>query len=97
MAKGQAKRLLAGVTRPLTRHEIARGYVYVSKDMGLGVALDALFSVDVNGRVFENRRVDVSGRVHIPRAFLEALGSSPVTIRIVTRRRLSISTEEPGG
>ena len=92
MPKGQARRLLAGVTRPLTRHEIARGYVYVSQDKGLGIALDAWFSVEVNGKVFDDKRIDVSGRVHIPRAFLEALGDSPVTIKIITRRQLRIST-----
>ena len=84
-------RLLAGVTRPLTPHEMIRGYVYISQDPTVGDSLGSPFEVDVNGIIIEAKRLDVSGRVHILRKYLEPVGPPrTVTIRLAAPKRLEI-------
>ena len=78
----------------LTRHELNRGYVYVTQDRELPEILDVEdFSVEINGTLIESRRISVSGRVHVRRRILEAIGTStPVTIRVVSQKMLEIKT-----
>lgn len=94
MSRKQGRdRLIEGATRPLTRHEVARGYVYVSTDKKIGEVLDvSSFSVDLNGTVLTNRRLDVSGRVHVPKRLLECIGlEKPVTVRLVSNDLIEIT------
>ena len=88
------KRLEQGITRKLTRHEIARGYVYVSQDRDLSDVLDVNnFTVIFDDTVVSNRRIDVSGRVHISRRLLTKVGlGRPITIRLTSKKYLEIET-----
>ena len=64
--------MLKGITRALTLHEIARGYIYVSQDRKLKEILDTTeFTVRIGNTKLENKRIDVSGRVHVPRSLSE--------------------------
>ena len=85
-------RLNRGVKRPLTPHEIARGYVYVSQDKHLSDLLDIdNFTVEIAKQTIKNKRLDVSGRVHVPRVILEAIGiKQHVTIKVVSKTKLAI-------
>jgi len=76
----------------LTPHERSRGYVYVSKDAAVNEILDVnCFIAEVVGKSFPNRRLDVSGRVHIPKTQLDALGDGEVKIKVVSRTLLVIT------
>ena len=92
MSKGEGRRrLLAGVVRPLTPHEWRRGYVYATQDPSIEQILDGqCFTVVVAGKAIPNRRIDVSGRVHIPGPDLAALGHGDVVIMVDSERRLII-------
>lgn len=93
MARHQGKyRLQRGVTRPLTLHELDRGYVYISRDKAL---IDILnvddFTVEVDGASFYNKRLDVSGRVHIPKQALKDISDGVVNIKVVSRNLMVIA------
>ena len=93
MAKWQGKiRMKAGITRPLTRHEFSRGYIYISKDKTLSDILDVEnFTAEVIGVPFHNRRIDVSGRLHIPPKNLLSTVHGTVKIQVVSRSLVVIS------
>ena len=92
MGKNQGvTRLRAGFSRCLTRHEIDRGYVFISLDKHLYEALDVNnFDVTINGDTYHNRRISVSGRFHVPSRILAALGTKRtiqfelVSIKLIT-------------
>ena len=89
------RRLLKGVSRPLTVHEYQRGYVFISKDRDLNEVLNPPFNVDVAGTIVSGRRVDVSGRVHIPRGVLNAIAPcKKVSLRIVSPTLIEIKVEK---
>jgi hypothetical protein len=70
-------RLRNGFVRCLTPHELRRGYVFVSNDRRLAEVLEANdFEVEIAGQTFPRRRLDVSGRFHVPRKVLENIGTS---------------------
>lgn len=87
-------RLNRGVKRPLTPHEIVRGYVYVSKDKHLSDLLDVgSFTVEIAKQTLKDKRLDVSGRVHVPRGILESIGlKQHVTIKVVSKTKLTITS-----
>ncbi len=86
------KRLAIGVRRALTQHELIRGYVFVSKDKDLNEVLNtSSFILKLGEKSFPNRRIDVSGRVHVLRTELSAFSDGYVSIRIVSQDVLSIS------
>lgn len=70
------RRLQSGFDRYLTPHELKRGYVFVSNDKHLSEILDVrAFDVDITGQTFRGRRLDVSGRFHVPRRVLQDIGT----------------------
>jgi hypothetical protein len=70
-------RLRHGIIRNLTPHELNRGYVFISKDKALTEILDINnFDVQIGKEVIRSRKIDVSGRVHIPRKFLANIGTA---------------------
>lgn len=87
-ARQGLRRILEGVTRTLTKHELERGYVYVTLDKALHEAFDVTdFTASLNGQPFEHRRISVSGRVHIPTGVLKAIGTeTQVRIKAVDGR-----------
>lgn len=87
-------RLNRGVKRPLTRHEIARGYIYVSRDKHLNDLLNIEnFTVEIAKQTITDKRLDVSGRVHIPRTILEAIGlKQHITIKVASKTKLAITS-----
>ena len=89
------RRLRKGITRTLTRHELNRGYVYVTQDRELPEILNVKnFAVEIDGTLIEGRRISVSGRVHVKKGILGGIGtSSPVTIRVVSQRMLEIKPQ----
>ena len=93
------KRLREGIKRSLTPHELARGYVFISNDRHLDEVLDTHnFSIEVEGLSFPSRRLDVSGRVHIPRQYLENIGmENNIGITLVSKNKLRIDVFRTGG
>ncbi len=87
------KRLREGIKRSLTPHELARGYVFISNDRHLDEVLDTRnFSVEVEGCSFPSRKLDVSGRFHIPRQYLEKIGKdNDVSITLISKNKLQIN------
>ncbi|GEM_PF-6426515 len=85
-----------GYSRHLAASEIERGYVYVSSHPALPNVLNTKdFTLELNGREFHSRKINVSGRVSIPREFLRAIGpSSLVRINIASKTRLILSILE---
>ena len=93
MGRGQGvKRLRQGIVRTLTPHEVARGYVYVTQDSKLPEILETnCFEVEIDGQVYPQRRIDVSGRVFVSQIHLKKIGTSnDVRIIILSRKRLGI-------
>lgn len=85
-------RLQNGFVRCLTPHEIRRGYIFVSNDKQLGQVLDTEgFEAEIAGQAFPNRRLDVSGRFHVPRRVLEHIGTSQrLRFNLAAKQRLKI-------
>jgi hypothetical protein len=92
------KRLREGIKRPLTPHELARGYVFISNDKHIDEILDTRnFSVEVEGLSIPSRRLDVSGRVHIPRQYLEKIGiQNNIGITLASKNKLKIDVFRVG-
>lgn len=91
-------RLRNGFVRCLTPHELNRGYVFVSNDKRLTEVLDTKdFEVDVEGQTFTKRRLDVSGRFHVPRKILENIGTAQrLRFSLASRQRLKLKIERVG-
>lgn len=50
------------------------------------------FTLELGKETFENKRLDVSGRVHVPTAYLEKIGlRQHVTIKCVPKNKIAIS------
>ena len=93
MGLNQGKnRLKRGIVRYLTPHEIKSGYVFISLDKHLSDILDVTdFEVHIFGRVFESRRIDVSGRVSISAILLKDIGPRrSLRIKRITRKRIDM-------
>ena len=72
--------------RPLTESEIARGYVYITRVRCLRKLFNpASFGIDFMGERFPDKRLDVSGRVHLPRALLRSVGTDSILSFHVTK------------
>ena len=86
-------KLRQGVVRNLTPHEVKRGYIFISKNRALSKVLDVNdFEVEIAGRLYPSRKIDVSGRVHIPRTFLETIGAiQKLRIELVSRKRVTMT------
>jgi len=93
------KRLSCGIVRRLSRHELARGYVFISLDKHLSKILDTKdFEVEIAGEICPRRRIDSQGRVQIPKRLLKNIGTTEeVHIRLVSRKRLNMETASRGG
>ncbi len=85
---------LDGFYRRLAASEIDRGYVYLSSHRNLPSMMDTKdFTVELNGREFHNRKVNVSGRFSIHREFLKPIGTSKLLhFKLASRTRLVIRT-----
>ena len=90
------KRLYKGIVRSLYPHEIIRGYIFISKDKLLPMILDTNdFKVTIRNQVYFSRRIDVSGRVHIPRLLLRTIGTQQLLrIMLISRKEISIEPLE---
>lgn len=87
-ARQGIKKLSAGIERALTAHEFARGYVFISLDRDLNDILNVDdFTATVDGVDFPGRRISSSGRVAIPRSFLNGRPRLKRTVRIELRSR----------
>ena len=70
------ERLTNGFERFLNKSELARGYVFITNDKRVEELFDLNnFEIDFDRHRFEGKRLDVSGRVHLPRSLLEAVGT----------------------
>jgi hypothetical protein len=90
--KQGVSRLRNGFIRCLTRHELNRGYVFISNDKRLDEVLDTKdFEVEIGGQTFPKRRLDVSGRFHVPRKVLENIGTAQkLRFHLASRQMLKI-------
>lgn len=64
-------RLLKGASRNLTASEIARGYLFITKDKIAQKTLGKNFSIIVRSEEIKNQNIDGSGRVLIGKSFTE--------------------------
>jgi len=85
-------RLRSGFVRRLAPHEVKRGYVFISLDKNLPTILETSnFEVEIGGGTFCSRRLDVSGRVHVPLRILESIGTAQkLRFSLVSRQTLRI-------
>jgi len=85
-------KLRGGFVRSLTPHEVKRGYVFISNDKNLPTILETSdFKVEIGGRSFFSRRLDVSGRFHVPRRALESIGTGQkLRFSLVSRQTLRV-------
>lgn len=85
-------RLQNSFVRCLAPHELKRGYIFVSSDKHLAEVLDTEnFAAEIEGQTFPKRRLDVSGRFHVPRKVLEDIGTSQsLRFSLASRRNLKI-------
>lgn len=85
-------RLREGFVRCLAPHEVKRGYIFISNDKNLPTILETSdFKVEVGGEPFSSRRLDVSGRVHVPRKVLESIGTvQKLRFSLASRQTLRI-------
>ena len=91
-------RLQNSFIRCLTPHELNRGYVLVSNDKHLAEVLDIKnFEVEIKGQTFLKRRLDVSGRFHVPCRVLEDIGTSQrLRFRLASKQKLKIERVDLG-
>lgn len=77
-----------GIERKLTKHEFARGYIFLTRDVNLNDVLDVDdFTVEVDGERFPHRHVGKWGRFGVPRRFLRERFSSHDRVRLQLRSR----------
>lgn len=91
--------LRRGRVRRLTRSDIDRGYVFVSKDLRIGDALDiADFTAIAWGVVLEHRHLSSAGRVFIPKELMARnIGSGKVVVRILDFKTVAIDAAREDG
>ena len=91
-------RLRGAFVRSLTPHEVKRGYIFISTDKNLPTILETNdFEVEIGGAIFSSRRLDVSGRVHVPRRILESIGTvRKLRFSLVSRQMLRIEPVSRG-
>lgn len=91
------RRLNQGIVRRLTPHELKRGYIFISNDKHLSEVLDIEnFEVEIAGRLYSSRRIDVSGRVHIPLVFLRTIGAEQkIQIDLVSQKKVRMKLLQP--
>lgn len=93
MAKWNVERLFKGISRLISPSELVRGYVFVSADKGISEHFRSNdFELDYNGHIMSGRRLDSSGRVHIPKSFIAELAApKKVLVKIESQWKLTIS------
>lgn len=92
MAAGQGiRRVARGITRPLSKSEIDRGYVFLTWDRRIGELLEVdSFSVDWLGVQLECRRLN-RGRFQVPRSLVSGLEGVSLRMQVVDRETVRVS------
>jgi hypothetical protein len=85
------KKLSHGKEHKLTRSEVNRGYLFISNAKYSNEFLNKNFTVIFDGRQFNNRKLDNSGRVYIGTKFLRKYVEKPLIIRLKDRNTIVIT------
>ncbi len=95
MARRGLEALLSSVNRKLMRHEVNRGYLFVSLNKKLPEFLNVNnFVLEIGRFRLLNRRIDVSGRVHVGRKILSSFSvGSDLIIQIHNAGQLIITVK----
>ena len=82
--------------RTLTKHEVARGYVFISRDQKMSTLVDVdSFDVDFLGTLYESRKLDKYGRILISRLYLKTIGTETLLkFEIPSNKLMIISKAE---
>ena len=94
MSKYQGRnRLISGFSKKLNIHEIARGYIFLTRDPSLTdiLRLDN-FDVILDGTRIKDRSIDAYGRSWLPRETLKVMGRKTIHFQ-VKANSLLISTK----
>lgn len=84
MSKYQGRnRLIAGFTKKLNVHEVARGYIFLTRDPSLTdiLRLDN-FDVIFDGARIKDRSIDAYGRFWLPRETLKQMGRKALHFQV---------------
>jgi hypothetical protein len=94
MARHQGRnRLMRGFTKRLNVHELARGYVFLTRDPSLEEILNTRsFDVVVDGQRISDRSLDAYGRFWLPRQIMKNIGRRTANF-LIESRVLRISTK----
>ena len=95
MGKNQGLyRIKKGIERRLTKSEVKRGYLFISVDRSLKELINTdNFTLEIDGKELESRKIDKYGRVQIPRNTLREIGlEKEIIIEIASKDKMQIRT-----
>ena len=88
-------RLQAGISRQVTRHEVARGYLYLTRDRDFHEIFSvADFEMQIDATVLAHRHIDQYGRVYIGSILKAMCPTSIVHIQMVSPTRITLRVNE---